>query len=257
MRRGAARCYKRAEERGCGLSVPRVLGESEMSSSFTLQFLPSITLDKQFGEFRFLSSMTFGFGRDTDEVNGFLPYVRSGDVAGSSDDFTDSPDSSRDLPLPPPRVSGSANRHRGAGCFSRPARTRVTTTISVTKQLEYDILAESRGLVRRNVPESAKTWVRAHKWRPDRQLPCLICKEYGHHPSNCLEGLRDRVAVAHEQCVKGKHFPYLHGVWRCQNCGDHLYDADVKEQHPAFYAREAEREWNKMKKYGSPCLSWQ
>lgn len=124
------------------------------------------------------------------------------------------------------------------------------------KDLDEEILAESRGLQMRNTPESAKIWVRSKKCKPCN-LPCLICKQYGHHPSNCIEGLRDRVAVSHDKCAKGLHFPYLHGVWRCQNCGVHLYDADVKRQHPSFYAREVEREWKKMVKYGAPCLSWQ
>lgn len=191
-----------------------------------------------------------GFGRDRDEVNGFLPMVDDFLVANSGDSSGDTYQC--DAPPSSPWVRGSRWRSGPATWPGGSASSR-----SVISQLEQDILAESRGLVRRNVPDSHKIWVRAHKWKPDRQLPCLICKEYGHHPSNCLEGLRDRVAVSHQECVKGYHFPYLHGVWRCQNCGEHLYDSDVKRQFPAFHAREAEKEWNKMKKYGSPCLSWQ
>lgn len=207
----------------------------------------------------------FGFGRDKDIVNGFpgqradiCSRMDSAGLDSSSFDSDFSPGVIGRFSLPPSAVQGSEDRYRSARGFPRaPYPAGSCSAASVTEQLEQEILAESRGLIRRNVPESSKVWVRAHKWKPHRQPPCLICKEYGHHPSNCLEGLRDRVAVAHDQCVNGYHFPYLHGVWRCQNCGEHLYDADVKRQYPAFHKLQAERELGKIRKYGSPCLSWQ
>lgn len=195
--------------------------------------------------------MTFGFGRDTDEVNGFLP-ISSGDFDSRSDGSISTYLPAGDISLPPPPVP------RGEDCSGRPgrfSRRRGAESSSAPSGVKQGVFFNSRGC--REIPDENKIWVRAHRWRPSQDRPCHICREPGHDASNCLQGLMNRAAVAQVECVRGKHFPYLHGVWRCNNCGNHLYDKDVKEQYPEFHAREAAKEWEKMKKYGAPCLSWQ
>lgn len=205
----------------------------------------------------------FGFGRDRDEVNGF-DYIDSDGsgftglhsyIGGLSHVSTDEPpvlhlprqSADTGLPIHPPAPSG----------FRRDSRTRAKPSSrnrdggAGVNGVFYNTLGC------REIPEHSKIWVVAHKWRPSQDRPCWICREPGHDASNCLQGLMNRAAVAQVECVRGRHFPYLHGVWRCQNCGNHLYDKDVKEQYPEFHARETAKEWEKMKKYGAPCLSWQ
>lgn len=89
-------------------------------------------------------------------------------------------------------------------------------------------------------------------FKPSKGDRCLACNEPGHHVGNCVAAVRDRAGSVAVDCMQGWHFPYLHGVWRCQYCHMHLYDEDVKEQMPLYHRKEAAREWEKMVKYGSP-----
>lgn len=94
------------------------------------------------------------------------------------------------------------------------------------------------------------------QFRPS-SVVCACCGEPGHHVQNCVKAIEERVAHSAVDCVKGKHYPYLHGVWRCNWCGMHLNDEDVKKQCPQLYAREAARDAGKHEKYGSPFTQWQ
>jgi uncharacterized protein YqjF (DUF2071 family) len=58
--------------------------------------------------------------------------------------------------------------------------------------------------------------------------------------------------MASKHCVRGWHVPYLHGVWRCQYCGEHLHSKEVRRQQPELYWSQAELEWKKVQKYGTP-----
>lgn len=93
-------------------------------------------------------------------------------------------------------------------------------------------------------------------YRPS-QCKCSGCGEVGHHIGNCVKTIEDRLAKSHSQCVRGFHFPYLHGVWRCTYCGVHLHDDEVRRQLPMFYESEASKDYDKQCKYGSPLTRWQ
>lgn len=94
-------------------------------------------------------------------------------------------------------------------------------------------------------------------YKPSLDSECMACGELGHHVGNCVKALEDRAASSLVDCVRGYHFPYLHGVWRCQYCHMHLYDEEVKKQMPAYHAKEAAKEFDKIKKYGAPNFAWQ
>lgn len=96
----------------------------------------------------------------------------------------------------------------------------------------------------------------APQFRPS-SVRCACCGEPGHHVQNCVKAIQERVARSAVDCVQGRHYPYLHGVWRCNWCGMHLRDEDVKKQCPQLYAREAARDADKHEKYGSPFTQWQ
>lgn len=93
------------------------------------------------------------------------------------------------------------------------------------------------------------------QFRPSRVV-CACCGETGHHVQNCVKAIEQRNAKAMTDCVRGRHYPYLHGVWRCNWCGMHLHDIDVRRQCPRLYAREAARDKDKIERYGSPAY-WQ
>lgn len=106
------------------------------------------------------------------------------------------------------------------------------------------------------VAESHKVWYKGPQFRPSGVV-CACCKEPGHHVVNCAKAIEDRIAKSLVHCVKGYHFPYLHGVWRCNNCGMHLDDEEMARQLPDFRCREAAKDWAKVEKYGSPLTRWQ
>lgn len=93
-------------------------------------------------------------------------------------------------------------------------------------------------------------------FKPCSDDRCMACDEPGHHVGNCVKAIRDRAGSVAVDCVEGRHFPYLHGVWRCQYCHMHLYDADVKRQMPKYHKKEVDREWEKMQRYGAPNFVW-
>lgn len=96
------------------------------------------------------------------------------------------------------------------------------------------------------------------KWKAS-QCSCAFkgCGE-PHHIQHCVKAFQADIAKCHTDCVRGVHTPYLHGVWRCQNCGTHLYDEDVKRQAPELHAIESAKEWEKIRRYGAPNLQpWQ
>jgi len=94
-------------------------------------------------------------------------------------------------------------------------------------------------------------WVQGPKWKPHKSR-CPVCRGKGHTVTQCPFGLEDRVKNAHEHCVHGWHLPYLHGVWRCQYCCEHLQSKSVRQQQPEYYWSQAQLEWNKVQKYGTP-----
>lgn len=107
---------------------------------------------------------------------------------------------------------------------------------------------ESSFLVRK---EDDLLWVQGPKWKPFR-TSCSACRGQGHTIGQCLRALEDRVGKAHVHCVNGWHVPYLHGVWRCNYCGEHLKSKTVREQQPELYWKQAQVENAKVQKYGSP-----
>lgn len=94
-------------------------------------------------------------------------------------------------------------------------------------------------------------------YKPSRDSECMACGELGHHVGNCVKALEDRAASSLVDCVRGYHFPYLHGVWRCQYCHMHLMDSEVKRQMPEYHRKEAAKEFEKIQKYGAPNFAWQ
>lgn len=58
-------------------------------------------------------------------------------------------------------------------------------------------------------------------------IQCSFCKDVGHHTSNCVRALEARVKHVAVDCARGRHQPYLHGCWRCDWCGIHIYERDV------------------------------
>lgn len=83
---------------------------------------------------------------------------------------------------------------------------------------------------------------------------CVFCKEPGHHVGNCVKALEDRVKHVAVDCSRGIHYPYLHGVWRCDWCFEHLHESDVRDNHPALWRKETAKEQAKWVKYMDPNL---
>lgn len=87
---------------------------------------------------------------------------------------------------------------------------------------------------------------------------CCFCKEPGHHVGNCVKALEDRVAHVAVDCARGVHYPFLHGVWRCEWCWEHLDERDVYKNDPALWRRETFKEREKWDRYMDPSLhDWQ
>lgn len=74
------------------------------------------------------------------------------------------------------------------------------------------------------------------------KMQCFYCGESGHHMNSCQKKLDDRLISTNKDCTRGYHLPYLHGVWRCENCGCHLMESDVREADPNLYARETAKD---------------
>jgi len=94
-------------------------------------------------------------------------------------------------------------------------------------------------------------WVQGPKWKPGKSK-CIYCRKKDHPLGQCPLALENRVRMSHEYCVHGWHMPYLHGVWRCQFCCEHLQSREVRRQQPEYYWSQAKVEWAKVQKYGSP-----
>lgn len=87
---------------------------------------------------------------------------------------------------------------------------------------------------------------------------CCFCKEPGHHVGNCVKALQDRVAHVAVDCSRGVHYPFLHGVWRCEWCWEHLDERDVYRNDPALWRRETYKEREKWDRHMDPNLhDWQ
>lgn len=87
---------------------------------------------------------------------------------------------------------------------------------------------------------------------------CCFCKVPGHHVGNCVKALEDRVAHVAVDCARGVHYPFLHGVWRCEWCWEHLDERDVYKHDPALWRRETCKEREKWDRYMDPTLhDWQ
>jgi len=99
--------------------------------------------------------------------------------------------------------------------------------------------------------KDATVWVQGPKWNPTK-LKCMYCKERGHKLGQCPVASAERVRKSHQYCSEGWHSPYLHGVWRCTNCCEHLQSKLVRQQQPDYYFAQARSEWAKVQKYGSP-----
>jgi len=99
--------------------------------------------------------------------------------------------------------------------------------------------------------EDDLVWMRGPVWNPSKTR-CVVCRGKGHTVLLCLHALENRVEMAHKHCSRGWHVPYLHGVWRCQYCGEHLQSKEVRHQQPELYWAQAELEWKKVQRYGSP-----
>jgi len=132
----------------------------------------------------------------------------------------------------------------------KQARERKPATVEAATQTEepQSKPAESSILVR---SANAKMLVRGPKWNPAKAW-CHACKVKGHSISQCPLGFEDRVQKSREHCVHGYHLAYLHGVWRCQWCSEHLQSKEVRRQQPDYYFSQAKVEWAKVQKYGSP-----
>jgi len=138
----------------------------------------------------------------------------------------------------------SPQRKEAGGCkpTTVDAATQTETSGSQEEPSESSILARS---------EVTNFLVRGPKWNPGKSR-CPACKGKGHTITQCSLGLEDRIRKAREHCVQGWHLPYLHGVWRCQYCCEHLQSKSVRQQQPDYYWSQAKLEWNKVQKYGSP-----
>lgn len=105
------------------------------------------------------------------------------------------------------------------------------------------------------IPRTTRVMDRAMKIKARSSTKkCVFCKQPGHHVGNCVEALEDRVKHVAVDCARGIHFPYLHGVWRCEWCQEHLYETDVRDLHPALWRTETDKEEAKWIKYMDPKL---
>lgn len=101
----------------------------------------------------------------------------------------------------------------------------------------------------------------------DRRVPiktrsrtrfCMLCKQPGHHLGNCVAALEERVKHEAVDCRRGYHYPFLHGVWRCEWCWEHLHERDVKRLLPELWKRETAKEAVQWDKYMDSNLHvWQ
>lgn len=101
--------------------------------------------------------------------------------------------------------------------------------------------------IHRFVPQKKKLVCVGPRIQPCR-MQCFYCGEYGHHMNSCQKKLDDRLISTNKDCTRGYHLPYLHGCWRCENCGCHLMESEVRDADPNLYARETAKDshnWNR------------
>lgn len=138
-------------------------------------------------------------------------------------------------------------------CKPESSRSGWTSSSSGSTQLS----SESQLPVRPRIFQGCEDRSMKIKTR-SRSTTCHFCKEKGHHIGNCVKALEDRVKHVAVDCARGVHYPFLHGVWRCEWCWEHLDERDVKRLNPKMWQRETAREAEKWDRYMDPTLhEWQ
>lgn len=147
----------------------------------------------------------FGFGPDTDEVNGF-----EGCADGSR-----SPSSTVGnlVPFPDSDVDASDNTMVGYRCVL-PLRKE-----KESEKFQHPI------------------------FRPS-SVRCSYCRAPGHSLDFCPSRLEANQAIANKWCTQGWHAPKIHDdrrVWRCKFCATHLYEEYVWHWYPKECMEEEEK----------------
>lgn len=150
--------------------------------------------------------MTFGFGRDVDEVNGW-------------DDYHPIPESGSDSAL-------DADRSSGHGDGSGDPR--------ITLSLKRDYA--SNRWIRRSKHQHPI-------YRPELRF-CSFCKGEGHSMLNCRKRIAAAEEAIEAYCVHGWHFPHLHDqvdYFRCRWCSLHLDTDYVRTYYPTVAEEQIQR----------------
>jgi len=135
---------------------------------------------------------------------------------------------------------------------SNEAGARSPRSVDAATQTDFSEIQQEPSVTSALAREEADIcWVRGPKWHPGKAR-CPACRGKGHTLTQCPLALDDRAVKAREYCVHGWHLPYLHGVWRCQYCSEHLHSKSVRQQQPEYYWSQAQLEWKKVQKYGTP-----
>lgn len=169
--------------------------------------------------------MTFGFGRDTDQVNG---WERDEYAYNHFDWPSDSADS--DDTYGPDGYVGDLG-----GPFPDSDHTHGVRPVSL----------RSTGPLPRDQGErdEQSTGAIHPRFRPSF-TKCTYCKQYGHSLKNCFQRMEHHWSRMKSHCEHGYHKPHLHDceeLFRCEWCLMHLRRSYVREFYPRTYDYEIQK----------------
>lgn len=155
-------------------------------------------------------SMTFGFGRDTDTVNGW-------------DDNSSFSDHTMQYPIVPR--------------LGRNGDSSANSSITHHARNHH----HHRGRVRSEETESDESVWDCHPRFSPGSVRCSYCHTVGHSLHNCFQRMKHHHEMMRTHCANGFHKPHLHdqvNIWRCEWCLMHLYSSYVKKHYPEHWKYE-------------------
>lgn len=196
--------------------------------------------------------MTFGFGRVTDEVNGFGIPLPSG---WSSNESTASSDSQHPVrpfahaPVERTARAGDTCSHCGytavacgCGCLhngvcppdlqelAKCGCNRCAIRSEFLRDTSMGIQYHKRDTSDEEINQRGGL-MDAHYHGVEQDIECGYCGRYGHRAIQCWRRIRNELRKQESWCKQGWHKPWMHdnsSVLRCQYCYKHMNRRDCK-----------------------------